>query len=263
MDADAFGLVHRPGRLLVVDVFALDGIGIENAGVVVEDLAQQLGLLLQRRHRLGTVRDVQVAAGLRIAVDIADQRLEGLHAGAHFLVQPQRGVQAVALDPLRALEPARRALRLPAVARAAAPADAVGFQHGGLDAVFLRQEDRAGQPGETRADDRDIDVDVVRDRTVVGRRLAGGADPVGRRVVAALAGRRRDQRVVGGIVGPGRTGCPVLSGVATGLARRPVLPSDGGDIGNGFHRCAPVGDAFVDAFDQPREPAASAGRSLR
>ncbi|MNT22307.1 hypothetical protein D3C72_1576880 [compost metagenome] len=200
VDADAFGLMHGARGFLVVDILAPHGVGVHDPCVVLEDFAQELGFLLQRRHHLGAVRDIQVAAGLRVAVDVFDQALEGLHAVADFLMQAQRGIQAVALDPLRALEPPGRALRLAAVARAAAPADAVGFEHGGLDAVLLGQEDRAGQAGEARADDGHVDVDVMRDRAVVGGRLAGRADPVGGRVGIAVAGALGHQRIVGGIV---------------------------------------------------------------
>ena len=213
VDADAFRFVQRAGRFLVVHILAPDGIGVEDAGVIMEDLPHDLGFFFQRRHGFRLVGDVQVAARLRVAVDVGRDLLERFHRIAHFRVQFEGGFQAVAVYPLRALQAARRALRLAAVARAAAPADPVRFQHGGLDAVFLGQEDGAGEARKTRADDGHVDIDVMRDGTVVGRRLARRADPVGGRVGIAVAGPLRHQRIVGGIVG--RAG----RGAATQYAR--------------------------------------------
>ena len=200
VDADAFRLVQRAGRFLVVDEFALDGVGVEDAGVVLEDLAHELCFLDQGGHGFRLVGDVQVAARLRLAIDVGRDLLERLHRVAHFRVQFQGRVQPIAVDPLRTLQAARRALCLAAVARAATPADPVRFQHGGLDAVFLGQEDGTGETGKTRADDGHVDVDVMRDGAVVGGRLAGRADPVGGRVGIAVAGTLGHQRIEGGIV---------------------------------------------------------------
>ncbi|MOA39225.1 hypothetical protein D3C78_1609860 [compost metagenome] len=133
---------------------------------------------------------------LRVAVDVLDQVLEGLHAGTDFFVHAQCGIEAVAGNPLRALEAAGSALGLATVTCTAAPADTVGLQNGGLDTVFLGKEDRGGEPGEAGADDRHIDVDVVCDRAVIGWRIAGGRDPVGRGVVTSLARGAGKQRIV-------------------------------------------------------------------
>ena len=43
MDTDAFRLMHGTRRFLVIDIFALDRLGIENARVILEHIAQQLG----------------------------------------------------------------------------------------------------------------------------------------------------------------------------------------------------------------------------
>ena len=200
MDADAFRLVQCAGRFLVIDKFALDGVGVEDAGVVLEDLAHHLGFFFQRRHGFRLVSDIQVAARLRIAIDVGRDLLERFHRVAHFRVQFQGRVQPIAVYPLRALQATRRALGLAAVARAAAPADTVRFQHGGLDAVFLGQEDGAAQASEAGTDDGHVDVDVMRDGAVVGGGLAGRAYPVGGRVGIAVARTLGHQRIEGGIV---------------------------------------------------------------
>src|SRR5438445_10868169 len=108
-----------------------------------------------------------MTTGLRIAIDVLDQSLESLHRVAHFRMQLQRGVQPVALNPLRTLETSRVALGLSAIACTAAPTDPVGFQHGSLDPMLLRQENCAGQASEARANDGNIHIDIMRDRTIV------------------------------------------------------------------------------------------------
>ncbi|MNT95303.1 hypothetical protein D3C72_2371550 [compost metagenome] len=46
VDAYPFRLVHGAGSFLVVDVLALDGVSVDDACVVVEHVAQDLGFFL-------------------------------------------------------------------------------------------------------------------------------------------------------------------------------------------------------------------------
>ena len=200
--ADAFRLVHRTAGLFITDPLIAHRGAIDDAGIVVEGLAQQARFLLQPRHHALAVGDIQMAARLRIAVDVLDQFLEILHALDALAVQAVGGLEAVTLDPLRALEAAGGALRLTAIAGRTAPADPIGLQHGGLDAVLLGQHDGGGQPREAGADDHHIGVDIAHHRAIVCRRLTGGGDPVGRRVVAPFARGGAHQRVVGRVIGP-------------------------------------------------------------
>jgi hypothetical protein len=90
VDADAFRLVQRAGRFLVVHILAPDRVGVEDAGVIMEDLPHDLGFFFQRRHGFRLVGDVQVAARLRVAVDVGRDLLERFHRIAHFRVQFER-----------------------------------------------------------------------------------------------------------------------------------------------------------------------------
>src|SRR5690606_5507045 len=161
--AYALGLMHGALGFVIVHPFIAHRLRIEDACVVAEGLAQQRGFFFQYRHDLGPVRHIQVAARLRIAVYVLDQLLEVLHALDAFAVHPDRRVRATAADPLRAVQASGSAWRLAAAARAAAPGRAVGLQYGGLDAVFLGQEDGGGQPGEARAYDDHVGIHVLRD----------------------------------------------------------------------------------------------------
>ena len=206
MHPQPLGLVHGASRLMVVDVVAAQRVGIQDLCIVIEDLAQHLRLTLQHRHPGRTVRHVQVATRLHIAIDIGNLPLEVLHAIQAFGMQRQRRVQPPARDPLRAGQATGGTLGLAPIAHAASPAHAVGFQHGGPDAVITRQGDGGRQPGEAGADDGHIHLAVTVDGTVVHGRLTGRVDPVGRRVVPPASGRGRQKRIIGRIVAIQRTG---------------------------------------------------------
>ena len=161
MHADAVGLEHARRRPRPRRSSRGAALGAEHARVVAEHLAHDLGLVAQEVHLLLAVRDVEVAAGLRVAGHLGHQALEGLEAGADLGVELERGLLAPALDPLRAVQPPAGVLALAAVAAGAAPDAAVGFQHGGADAVLARQEQRGGQAGEAGADDHHVGVGVA------------------------------------------------------------------------------------------------------
>ena len=180
MHPQPLGLVHGASRLVVVDVVATQRVGIKDLRIVIEDLAQHLRLPLQHRHPGRTVRHVQVAARLHIAIDVGNQPLEVLHAIQTFGMQRQRRVQPPACDPLRAGQATGGTLGLTPIAHAASPAHAVGFQHGGPDAVITRQCDGGRQPGEAGADDGHIHLAVAVDGAIVRGRLTGRGNPVGR-----------------------------------------------------------------------------------
>ena len=206
VDRDAIGLVHGTGGFLVLDVVAVQFLAAHDPGAVAEGFVQQRRFGLQHAHHARPMGDVEMPAALRLAVELAGQdqlakHVEGLgDLDVHLLGD----VDAPALDPLRALQAARGDLRLSAVAGAAAPADGVGLQDRGLDAVLLGQVDGTGQTGVAGPDHHHVDVDVALDRAVVFRRRAGGADPVGRGVVAIVAGAGIDQRVVERVVAVAR-----------------------------------------------------------
>ena len=200
MHADALGLVQRAGRFGIVDEFAAERVGAEQFGRVAEHVLPHLRLGGEPLHDARPMRDQEMAARLRIAIDLRDERLEGIEALVDLVMHLERDILAPALDPLRAREPSRRVLPLSAVAARAAPAHLVRFQHDGLDAMLAREKQRRRESGVAAADDRDIDVDVLRDRAVVGRRGAGRRGPVGRRVLLALTGAGRHERIVSRVV---------------------------------------------------------------
>jgi hypothetical protein len=200
VDADAFGFVERAGGLALVAPVALQLVAAKDARRIAELLVHHTRLGAQRVHLLGAVRDEQVAAVMGIAIDRLGQALEALESAADLGIEPARDIQAPALDPLRALQPAACVLSLAAAAARAAPRQLIRFEHRRLHAVRFGQAQRSRQAGRAGADDDDIGVDVVRDRAVVGWRRAGGRDPVGGRVGAAGARVVGDQRVVARVV---------------------------------------------------------------
>jgi hypothetical protein len=203
VDAHAVRFVHRPPRLLVAYEVAVDLIAADDARPVAENLVEKPRLGFERRYHLVPMGDIEVAAVLRVAVDFgrADQVPEEIEGFADFAMQPFGHIDAPALDPLRTLEPAGGNLRLTAIAGAAAPGDAIGLEHRRLDAMLLGQMDRAGEPRISGADDSDVDVHIACNGPVVGRRSAGRADPVGRRIVLAVARIGRADRIIGRIEG--------------------------------------------------------------
>ena len=201
VDAHALGLEHRALGFALVAVVAPQFLGAHHAGGVAEGLAHQAGFGLQRNELLGPVRQVEVAAVEGVAVDLRGEVAKVLEAAADLGVQLLRGVQAPALDPLRALEPPARVLALAAAAAGAAPCGLVGLEHRRADAVLLRKVERRGHAGGARADDGHVDIDVAHQRPVVLGRRAGAGHPPGGRIGAAGAGVGREQRVVLRVVG--------------------------------------------------------------
>ena len=102
-------------------------------------------------------------------------------------------VDAPALDPLGALEPARRDLRLAAVAGRAAPGHGVGLQNRRLDAVFLGQDEwrRKARCSPSRPPPHRRPYPRTGPSSSGG--ATGGADPIGRRIVAVVARPGVDQ----------------------------------------------------------------------
>ena len=106
--------------------------------------------------------DVEMSAALGFAIDLAVQQFfEGLEAVADFGMQPKRHFSAPTRNPLRSRQPPRCVLRLAAVSRTAAPSHPVGFENHGFDAELAGEENRAGKAGISRADDRDVGVDIA------------------------------------------------------------------------------------------------------
>ncbi len=112
-----------------------------------------------------------------------------------------RNIDTPTGNPLRALQTSGGNLRLPTIAGATAPGDAVCLQNRGLDTVLSRQMYGAGKTSITRANDNNIDIQIVRDRTIVLWCRPCCADPVGRRIVFTNARAGRVVRIVGRIEG--------------------------------------------------------------
>src|SRR5262249_54468340 len=136
MDADAFGLMQRARRFRVVHELAAKALGAHHLRGIAEHVLPDLRFGGELFHDARTMRDQEVAAVRRTAIDLRDERLEGVEAFADLVVHLERAVLAPALAPLRAREASRGVLPLPAVAARAAPAHLVRFEHHGLDAVL-------------------------------------------------------------------------------------------------------------------------------
>ena len=208
VNANTFRFVHGTGGFVVVDVLAAQGVGIQNLRIVMEGLAQQLRLLFQHRHALRAMCNVEVAAGLRIAVDVRYLRTEIIHGVHAFCMQGQRGVQPPAGNPFRTLQPARGALGLPPISGGAAPGHAVGLQHHRTNAMLLCQRNGGAQPREAGTDDGHIHITVAVDGAVVLRRGTGRVDPVGGRILLPMPRCGMYQWIVGRIVGLPRVMLP-------------------------------------------------------
>src|SRR4029077_12478584 len=95
-------------------------------------------------------------------------------------------------------------LSLASITGAAAPGHAVGFEDASLDAKFAGKVDRAGKAGVAGTDDGDIGIDIAQDSAIRLRRLSGGRDPIGRRVISIVSGALRNKRIVVRFVGRDR-----------------------------------------------------------
>jgi hypothetical protein len=190
MDPGAERFMHGADRLGFADIIAAQFLDRHHPRCVAEHLVLQPRLGCDLRQRPRPVRDVEMAATLRLAGNVAaaDQFLEGLETVLNLGMQTERDIAAPARDPLRPRQPPGGILALPAIARAAAPGHPVGLEHHRLDAEFTGQENCAGKPGIARADDGDIGIEVAVERSVIGRRRSGGRRPVGRRIIAVLPG---------------------------------------------------------------------------
>ncbi|MNT57276.1 hypothetical protein D3C72_1946360 [compost metagenome] len=104
MHAHAVGLVHRAHGLAVVHIAFLQLRAAEHPDVVAEHVPHHLGLVFQEGHLLLAVRRVQVPPRLRVAVHLRHQALPVFEAFADLGVQPPRGVQPPARDPLRPVQ---------------------------------------------------------------------------------------------------------------------------------------------------------------
>ena len=104
-----------------------------------------------------------------------------------------------------------------AVAAAAAPADAVGFQHVRFEAELAAEMQRRRQAGVAAADDRDIDLHVARDRRRVGDLRTCGRSPIA--VHMRLTGRVRIDDVDGHAHPFAGHHIRVLAGTVDGLSR--------------------------------------------
>mgnify|MGYP006179099535 CR=1 FL=1 len=91
-----------------------------------------------------------------------------------------------------------RHARETAVASAATPPRAIGFEHDGFDAVMAREVIRARKPGVAAADDRDFGIAACGSRAIVGRLWSCGRGPVRLRVIEAGARPRSKHRIVWG-----------------------------------------------------------------
>ncbi len=202
VDADAVRLVHGARRFLLLDEALVQLVPAHHPGAIAEDVVQQCRLLLQPGHDRRLVRDVDMAAVLRIAVEFAgpDQIAKDVERLDHLAVHFLRDIHAPTLDPLRALETSGRDLRLAAVPRGAAPGHGIGFEHHRLDAMLLGEMDRGRKPGIAGADHHHVGVHVTRHGSIVFGRRPCRPDPVGRRIVPIVAGAGVDQRVVVRIV---------------------------------------------------------------
>src|SRR5688500_18312562 len=90
MNAHAVGLQHRARRLLIAHEVAMDFLAAENARPVSEHIVEKPGLRLELRHHLGAVGDIEMAAVLRLAIDVerTDQVAEEIERFAHLDMQP-------------------------------------------------------------------------------------------------------------------------------------------------------------------------------
>jgi hypothetical protein len=218
MHADAERLVHRADRFGLQQPVAVQRLAVQNAGAVAEHAVADFRFRCQRRQRAAPVRDVEMPAGGSVAIDAADHLCKIVETLADFSMQAQRGGLAPPRDPLAAAQPPRGVLALPAIARAAAPGDAVGLQHRRLDTEIARQRDGAVEASIAGADDGDVHILVTENGAVIRRRRPGGGDPVSRRVVAPGAGVPRPQRVVARIIGGMRRMLRVQHGRLKALA---------------------------------------------
>ena len=202
MDAHPLGLQHGAGRLAFIAVVAPHFLRAEQARVIAEYFAPQLGLAAQVFQLLRPVRQVEVATVKRFAVDLRAELPEVFEAGADFQVEPLGGIQAPAFYPLRTAQAAAGVLPLAAAAAGAAPRGLVGLQHQCLDAVFLRQVERGGDAAGAGADHHHLGIRVAPDGAVVRGWRTRAGHPVGGRIGAPGARVVGHQRVVAGVVAP-------------------------------------------------------------
>ena len=200
VDAHTFGLQHGACGVALVAIVAPHLLGTEHARVVAESLAPHARFVAQVGEFFRPVRQVEVTAIERVAIDLCGELLEILEAGADLAVEPFRDIEAPAPDPLRAGEPPAGVLALATTAARTAPGALVGLQHHGADAMLLRQVQRGRDAGRARADHHHVGVDVAGQGAVVGRWRAGAGNPVGGRVGTPGARGFGDQRIVFRIV---------------------------------------------------------------
>ena len=148
------------------------------------------------------MRNKEVPDVLRLTVEFAadDQVAEDAERLYDFPVQGLSDVKAPSFDPLGSLEAPGGKLALAAIASAASPSDGVRFKDDGLDSMLFGQVDRARETSISRSNHDHVGVHIARDRTIIRRRLAGGRDPVGVRIILIATHARADQRIVARVV---------------------------------------------------------------